>query len=112
MAKVTGVPKEIKDIESRVSLQPDSGAELVHHGHEVAVQSGTGRGAGFSDAGYERAGASLVESAGEVFDAADLIVKVKEPIPEEYNLFRRRPGAPPLPAPRAFEDSILEEEML
>ncbi len=88
MPTVVGVPKEIKDKEGRVSLQPDGVVELVHHGHEVVVQSGAGRISGFSDQEYEQAGARVVESAREVFEAADLIVKVKEPIPEEYDLFK------------------------
>lgn len=88
MATAVGVPKEIKDKEGRVSMQPDGVAELVHHGHEVVVQESAGRGAGFSDAEYERAGAKVLPSAGEVFDRAELIVKVKEPVPEEYDLFR------------------------
>ncbi len=88
MATVVGVPKEIKDLEGRVSMQPDGVAELVHHGHEVLVQSGAGRGAGFTDEEYEAAGARLVDGPDEVFEAADLIVKVKEPVPEEYDRFR------------------------
>ncbi len=88
MPRVIGVPKEIKDQESRVSMQPDGVAELVHHGHEVVVQSGAGKGAGFDDAGYEGAGARILDSADEVFDEADLIVKVKEPVPEEYDRYR------------------------
>jgi alanine dehydrogenase len=88
MATVIGVPKEIKDMEGRVSMQPDGVAELVHHGHEVVVQAGAGRGAGFTDEEYEEAGARLVDGPEEVFEAADLIVKVKEPVPEEYDRFR------------------------
>ncbi|QIN84039.1 alanine dehydrogenase [Rubrobacter tropicus] len=88
MATVVGVPKEIKDMEGRVSMQPDGVAELVHHGHEVVVQSGAGGGAGFADEEYAAAGARLVDGPGEVFEAADLIVKVKEPVPEEYDRFR------------------------
>jgi alanine dehydrogenase len=83
-----GVPKEIKDMEGRVSMQPDGVAELVHHGHEVMVQAGAGDGAGFSDEEYGEAGARLVDGPEEVFEAADLIVKVKEPVPEEYDRFR------------------------
>ncbi len=85
---VVGVPKEIKDQEGRVSMQPDGVSELVHHGHEVVVQRGAGAVSGFSDEEYEEAGARLTEDAGEVFEAADLIVKVKEPVPEEYDRFR------------------------
>jgi alanine dehydrogenase len=88
MATVIGVPKEIKDMEGRVSMQPDGVAELVHHGHEVMVQAGAGDSAGFSDQEYGEAGARVVDEAGEVFEAADLIVKVKEPVPEEYDRFR------------------------
>jgi alanine dehydrogenase len=88
MASVVGVPKEIKDQEGRVSMQPDGVVELVHHGHEVIVQAGAGLGSGFTDEEYEKAGGHVVESADEVFEAADLIVKVKEPIPEEYDRFR------------------------
>jgi alanine dehydrogenase len=88
MATVVGVPKEIKDLEGRVSMQPDGVAELVHHGHDVLVQSGAGKGAGFTDEEYEAAGARLVDGPDEVFEAADLIVKVKEPVPEEYDRFR------------------------
>ncbi|MDQ3604160.1 MAG: alanine dehydrogenase, partial [Actinomycetota bacterium] len=83
-----GVPKEIKDMEGRVSMQPDGVAELVHHGHEVFVQAGAGGGAGFSDEEYGEAGARLVDGPEEVFEVADLIVKVKEPVPEEYDRFR------------------------
>jgi alanine dehydrogenase len=88
MASVIGVPKEIKDMEGRVSMQPDGVAELVHHGHEVVVQAGAGGGSGFSDGEYEEAGARLVDGPDEVFEAAELIVKVKEPVPEEYDRFR------------------------
>jgi alanine dehydrogenase len=88
MATVIGVPKEIKDMEGRVSMQPDGVAELVHHGNEVYVQTGAGEGAGFSDEEYEEAGGRVVEGPEEVFEASDLIVKVKEPVPEEYDRFR------------------------
>ena len=88
MATVVGVPKEIKDMEGRVSMQPDGVAELVHHGHEVVVQSGAGGGAGFADEEYAAAGARMVDGPDEVFGAAELIVKVKEPVPEEYDRFR------------------------
>ena len=88
MARAVGVPREIKDQEGRVSMQPDGVAELVHHGHEVIVESGAGLGAGFADEEYEAACALLAGGPDEVFEAADLIVKVKEPIPEEYDRFR------------------------
>src|ERR671920_445893 len=88
MAAVVGIPKEIKDMEGRVSMQPDGVAELVHHGHDVYVQAGAGEGAGFSDEEYEEGGARLVDGPDEVFESSDLIVKVKEPVPEEYDRFR------------------------
>src|ERR671912_21007 len=88
MSTVVGIPKEIKDMEGRVSMQPDGVAELVHNGHEVLVQAGAGEGASFSDEEYEEAGGRVVEGPEEVFEASDLIVKVKEPVPEEYDRFR------------------------
>ncbi|MGB8379651.1 MAG: alanine dehydrogenase [Dermatophilaceae bacterium] len=88
MATIVGVPKEIKDRENRVAVQPDGVAELVHAGQHVVVQAGAGAGSGFPDELYVAAGAQIVGDANEVFRAADLIVKVKEPIPEEYDLFR------------------------
>src|SRR5918911_333971 len=84
MATDIGVPKEIKDMEGRVSMQPDGVAELVHHGHEVIVQAGAGEGSGFSDEEYDEAGARLVDGPNEVFESSDLIVQVKEPVPEGY----------------------------
>jgi alanine dehydrogenase len=87
MATVVGIPKEIKDMEGRVSMQPDGVAELVHHGHEVYVQAGAGEGSGFTDEEYDEAGARVVDGPDEVFESSDLIVKVKEPVPEEYDRF-------------------------
>lgn len=88
MARVIGVPKEIKDQEGRVGMQPDGVGELVHHGHEVVVETGAGKGAGFSNEEYEKAGARIAEGPDEVFESADLIVKVKEPVPEEYDRYK------------------------
>jgi alanine dehydrogenase len=88
MPIVIGVPTEIKDNENRVALQPDGVAELVHAGHRVVVQAGAGQGPGFSDAEYATAGAEIAATADDAFAAADLIVKVKEPIPAEYHRFR------------------------
>lgn len=85
---VVGIPKEIKDNENRVAIQPDGVAELVHHGHQVVVETGAGNGSRFPDADYAAAGATVVATADEVFAGADLIVKVKEPIPAEYHRFR------------------------
>ena len=85
---VVGVPKEIKDNENRVAAQPDGVAELIYRGNRVVVESGAGTGSRFSDIEYAAAGAEVVDSADGVFAAADLIVKVKEPIPAEYHRFR------------------------
>ena len=83
-----GVPKEIKTHEYRVGLVPSSVRELVHHGHDVVVQSGAGSGIGCDDEVYRAAGAEIVGSAREVFAAADLVVKVKEPQAGEYGFLR------------------------
>jgi alanine dehydrogenase len=85
-----GVPKEIKNHEYRVGLTPPSVRELAAHGHQVLVEKGAGAGIGASDAVYEKAGAKILPSADEVFAAADMIVKVKEPQPVE--IARLRPG--------------------
>ncbi|NBC20572.1 MAG: alanine dehydrogenase [Alphaproteobacteria bacterium] len=78
-----GVPTEIKKQESRVGLTPESAGELVAAGHEVHVQEGAGVGSGFADAAYREAGASILPDADAVFGQSELIVKVKEPQPEE-----------------------------
>jgi len=83
-----GVPKEIKAQENRVSMTPGSAAELVKRGHRVFVEKRAGEGASYPDDQYERAGAVLLETAAEVFGAAELIVKVKEPQPSEIALLR------------------------
>lgn len=84
-----GVPKEIKNHEYRVGLTPGGVRELTHHGHRVSVQSGAGAGIGCSDADYQAAGAAILPDAAAVFAAADLIVKVKEPQPQECAMLRR-----------------------
>jgi alanine dehydrogenase len=83
-----GVPKEIKTHEYRVGLVPGSVRELCHHGHDVLVETGAGAGIGFDDAAYEAAGATVADSAEEVFDSAEMIVKVKEPQPPECDMLR------------------------
>jgi alanine dehydrogenase len=83
-----GVPKEIKPQEYRVGLVPGSVRELVAHGHQVIVQSGAGTGIGALDDDYRTAGASISESAEEIFARARLIVKVKEPQPAECKLLQ------------------------
>lgn len=79
-----GVPKEIKNHEYRVGMTPSSVREMVHHGHEVLVETYAGNGIGFSDADYEAAGAKVVGTAAEIFDRAEMIIKVKEPQKIEY----------------------------
>ncbi len=83
-----GVPKEIKNHEYRVGLTPASVRELVHHGHEVWVQTGAGAAIGLSDAQYLAAGAKLAADAEEAFARGEMIVKVKEPQPEEIARLR------------------------
>ena len=83
-----GVPKEIKNEERRVALTPDGVVELTARGHEVFLEHHAGSGAGFSDEDYTTCGATVVACAGEVFDAAELIVKVKEPQAGERELLR------------------------
>lgn len=81
-----GVPKEVKAHEYRVGLVPGSVRELAHHDHEVIVEAGVGAGIGFDDREYRSAGARICADAAEVFAAAELIVKVKEPQPQEVAL--------------------------
>lgn len=84
---IIGVPKEIKKSESRVSMTPSGVAALVHQGHQVLVETNAGLGAGFSDDAYLDEGAQIVATAKEAW-SAELVVKVKEPLPEEYLYFR------------------------
>jgi alanine dehydrogenase len=83
-----GVPKEVKIHEYRVGLTPGSVRELVHHGHQAIVETGAGAEIGFDDASYKAAGAIVAPSAADVFAAAELIVKVKEPQPQEVPSLR------------------------
>jgi alanine dehydrogenase len=79
-----GIPKEIKTREGRVALTPVGVKTLAHHGHKVSVEKSAGAGSGISDSAYEQAGACLVDSADKLWASSDMIVKVKEPIEEEY----------------------------
>jgi alanine dehydrogenase len=81
---IIGIPKEIKVDEYRVALVPVGAEELVRHGHKVLIEEGAGSGSGIPDEEYVRAGATMVESMGEVYKRADMVVKVKEPLHEEY----------------------------
>ena len=83
-----GIPTEIKAQESRVGLTPASVQELINYGHEVIIQNNAGFGAGFENTDYEKAGAKIAPTAGDVFNDADMIVKVKEPLSEEVNMLQ------------------------
>lgn len=88
MGKIVGVPTEIKQDEYRVAMLPVGVEELVQRGHRVIVQTGAGLGSGLADEDYLAAGAKLAPTAEELFGQSDLIVKVKEPQPDEYRLVR------------------------
>jgi len=85
---IVGVVKEIKPEENRVALTPAGASVLVSHGHEVWVERGAGAGSGMSDREYEQAGARVARSAREVWSRAEMILKVKEPLPPEYRYLR------------------------
>lgn len=84
-----GIPKEIKDNENRVGMTPAGVAELIRHGHDVCVQHTAGEGSGFADADYEEVGAKILPTIQDVYGAAEMIIKVKEPIEPEYALIRK-----------------------
>src|SRR5436189_1021736 len=86
---IIGVPKEIKQQEHRVGLVPATATTLTRRGHTVLVQKSAGVGSGFTDEDYVAAGAKIIDTAEEVFAKADMIVKVKEPLPAEYGLLRK-----------------------
>ncbi|TMV45447.1 alanine dehydrogenase [Paenibacillus mesophilus] len=83
-----GIPKELKNNENRVALSPSGASALTKAGNRVVVESGAGAGSGFADEQYAASGAVITSSASEVWEMADMIMKVKEPIPEEYRYFR------------------------
>jgi|SRR6266566_1502186 len=85
---VIGVPKEIKDHETRVGLVPSGVIDLHEAGHRILVESGAGEGSSITDVEYQHAGAEIVAAAGDVWRRADLIVKVKEPQQSEYGFLR------------------------
>jgi alanine dehydrogenase len=86
---IIGVPKEIKNNENRVALTPAGVSELKKHGHTVYVQSSAGLGSGFPDADYTAAGAQLLPTIEAIYDIAEMIIKVKEPIESEYKLIKK-----------------------
>ena len=86
---IVGVPKEIKNSEYRVGLTEKNVAELVQKGYQVVVQKSAGEGSHIFDESYKKAGAKLLDTLADVYQSSDIIVKVKEPLPEEYPLFKK-----------------------
>lgn len=85
---IIGVPKEIKPNENRVAITPAGVEAMVKAGHKVVIENNAGVGSGITNEDYTRAGAEILATPAEVFSAADMIMKVKEPLPAEYNLFK------------------------
>jgi alanine dehydrogenase len=83
-----GVPRELKDNEYRVAITPAGVRELVVHGHDVVIERDAGRGSSIADADFEKAGASILPDADTVFEQSDMVLKVKEPIEEEFHRLR------------------------
>ena len=86
---IIGIPKEIKQQENRVSLLPSAAYQLTKRGHTVLVEKNAGVGTGYPDSDYVAAGAKIIDKAPELFGQAEMIVKVKEPLPAEYELLRK-----------------------
>ena len=84
---IIGVPKEIKNRERRVALTPEGASALAAQGHELRIEQNAGAGSGFSDAAYQAAGAHIVSDAAHAWKA-ELVLKVKEPLPVEYDFLR------------------------
>ncbi|SHI51394.1 alanine dehydrogenase [Desulfofundulus thermosubterraneus] len=85
---IVGVPREIKDNENRVGITPSGVETLVKAGHQVVIEAGAGLGSGITDEEYVAAGARMLPTKADVYEQADMIMKVKEPLPEEYDLFK------------------------
>jgi alanine dehydrogenase len=106
-----GIPREVKDSEHRVAITPPGVQELVSNGHEVCIEQGAGAGCSIPDADFVAAGAQIRPAADDVWQAADLILKVKEPVPEEYHRLRKGQVLFTylhLAASRACTDALLE----
>ena len=84
-----GVPKEVKNNEFRVAITPSGVREFIKHGHSVFIEKGAGLGSAITDADYTSVGATILDSADEVWAKAELILKVKEPISVEYSRLRK-----------------------
>ena len=109
---LVGVPREIKNHEYRVGLLPAGVRELVHHGHQVIVESDAGSAIGFDNDAYRQAGAEIIPTAREVFDRAAMVIKVKEPqagelemLHESQTLFAYLHLAPDLPQTKGLIQS-------
>ncbi|MGH2681948.1 MAG: alanine dehydrogenase [Actinomycetota bacterium] len=87
---IVGIPKEVKDTEYRVAVTPEGVRELTRGGHRVLVQRGAGDGSSVPEGRYERAGAEIVATAEDVWKQADMVLKVKEPVAQEYDLLQER----------------------
>lgn len=85
---IIGVPKEMKNNESRVGMTPAGVFELIKHQHKVFVQSGAGLGSGFTDKSYQKVGATILDSIEGVYQSSEMVVKVKEPVRQEYSLIK------------------------
>ncbi|MCX5824660.1 MAG: alanine dehydrogenase [Deltaproteobacteria bacterium] len=86
---IVGVLKEIKTLENRACMTPSGVEEMRGHGNEVLVEKGAGIGSGFEDKAYQAAGAEIVKMAKEIYERADMVMHVKEPLPSEYPLIRK-----------------------
>lgn len=86
---IIGVPKEIKNNENRVALTPAGVAEFKKHGHQIYIQSTAGENSGFNDSAYVNAGAQILPTIEAVYEIAEMIIKVKEPIASEYPLIKK-----------------------
>lgn len=86
---IIGIPKEIKNNENRVAITPSSVSYLKNGGHEILVEQNAGSGSGFTDEEYAAAGAKIIDSAAQVWNTAEMIIKVKEPLASEYQYFRK-----------------------
>ena len=82
---IVGIPREIKAEEKRVAITPAGVNAFISHGQNVIIEAGAGLGSGITDEMYENAGAEIIPLAADVWASADMIVKVKEPLPEEYD---------------------------
>jgi len=112
---IIGVPKELKEHEYRVGMVPAGVRAAVQAGHKVFIERGAGEGSGISDREYEEAGGHILSSREEVFSGADMIVKVKEPLPEEYPLLKKGQilcAFLHLAASKELTEALLEREVI